>query len=142
MNLKEYIREIIENELSEDRISTMVTIGDNVELIEKAKEFHNGHWFKDLISFIEETGETGITANNLSKKLEKDSSIVRNKIKDFTQSGVLKEKGLETPKKIKTPSERGKGRPPSNPSSTSTLPQDDTISEQFLLMRILADIKK
>lgn len=114
MELRKYIREMVESELAEmARISTNIKLGD-AKKVAAAKKLHAGTWIEDLITAVEETGETGIPQPALAKALGKSGMQAINPIvRKFVDAGVLTKGELSQAKKEKPESTGVKGRPTS-----------------------------
>ena len=115
MELRKYIREMVETELSElARISTNIKIGDTAKA-EAAKKLLSGTWLEDMIDVVMAAGEVGIPQPDLARKLGKTSQQAINpKVNSFLDSGVFTKGELSTPKKEKSTSNSGMlGRPTS-----------------------------
>jgi len=114
MDLKKYIREMVESELAEmARISTNIKIGDS-EKFEAAKELYAGRWYADLLDFVEEAGEVGIPQPELARMLGKSGMQAINPIvRDFVEAGILTKGELSMAKKEKSEPSGIKGRPTS-----------------------------
>ena len=115
MELKKYIREIVETELAEmARISTNIKIGDD-QKAQAAKKLFAGTWLEDMIDYVIEAGEVGIPQPDLARKLGKSGQQAINpKVNSFLDSGLFTKGELSVPKKEKSTSNDGiKGRPTS-----------------------------
>jgi hypothetical protein len=114
MELRKYIREMVETELSElARISTNIKIGD-AQKAEAAKKLLSGTWLEDMLDIVMAAGEVGIPQPDLARKLGKTSQQAINpKVNSFLDSGVFTKGELSTPKKEKPESSGVKGRPTS-----------------------------
>jgi hypothetical protein len=114
MDLRKYIREMVESELAEmARISTNIKIGDS-EKFEAAKELYAGRWYADLLDFVEEAGEVGIPQPELARMLGKSGMQAINPIvRDFVEAGILTKGDLSMAKKEKPEPSGIKGRPTS-----------------------------
>jgi hypothetical protein len=115
MELKKYIREMVENELAEmARISTNIKIGDD-QKAQAAKKLFAGTWLEDMIDYVIEAGEVGIPQPDLARKLGKSGQQAINpKVNSFLDSGLFTKGELSVPKKEKSTSNDGiKGRPTS-----------------------------
>ena len=114
MELRKYIREMVETELSElARISTNIKIGDAAKA-EAAKKLLSGTWLEDMLDIVMAAGEVGIPQPDLARKLGKTSQQAINpKVNSFLDSGVFAKGELSVPKKEKPESNGVKGRPTS-----------------------------
>jgi hypothetical protein len=114
MELRKYIREMVETELDEmARISTNIKIGDP-EKAAIAKELYDGTWYGDMIDYVEEAGATGIPQPELARMLGKSGQQAINpKVRDFLESGIFTKGELSVPKKEKPESMGAQGRPTS-----------------------------
>lgn len=114
MDLRKYIREMVESELAEmARISTNIKIGDP-EKAAAAKELYAGTWFADLIDFVEEAGDVGIPQPELARMLGKSGmQAINPKVRDFVEAGILTKGELSMAKKEKPETTGVKGRPTS-----------------------------
>lgn len=115
MELKKYIREMVETELAEmARISTNIKIGD-AQKAQAAKKLFAGTWLEDMIDYVIEAGEVGIPQPDLARKLGKSGQQAINpKVNSFLDSGLFTKGELSVPKKEKSTSNDGiKGRPTS-----------------------------
>jgi hypothetical protein len=114
MELRKYIREMVENELDEmARISTNIKIGDP-EKAAIAKELYAGTWYGDMIDYVEEAGATGIPQPELARMLGKSGQQAINpKVRDFLESNIFTKGELSVPKQEKPESNGIKGRPTS-----------------------------
>ena len=113
MDLKQHIREIIEQELNElARISTLHKIGD-AKKAAALKKLHAGTWIEDMINAVEKGGETGITRNDIVVATGKGhTAAVSPMIRKLLDAGVFVLGSLAKAKKEKT-SSGIKGRPTS-----------------------------
>jgi hypothetical protein len=114
MDLRKYIREMVESELAEmARISTNIKIGDP-EKASTAKELYAGTWFADLIDYVEEAGDVGIPQPELARMLGKSGmQAINPKVRDFVEAGILTKGDLSMAKKEKPETSGIKGRPTS-----------------------------
>jgi hypothetical protein len=114
MELKKYIREMVENELAEmARISTNIKIGDD-QKAQAAKKLFAGTWLEDMIDYVIEAGEVGIPQPDLARKLGKSGQQAINpKVNSFLDSGLFTKGELSVPKKEKPEPSGVKGRPTS-----------------------------
>ena len=114
MKLRQYIHEMVENELAEmARISTNIKIG-NSDKLAAAKELYSGTWIADMIDYVEQAGETGIPQPDLARKLGKSGmQSINPKIRDFVEAEIFTKGDLSVPKKEKPESGGIKGRPTS-----------------------------
>ncbi len=114
MELKKYIREMVETELAEmARISTNIKIGD-AQKAQAAKKLFAGTWLEDMIDYVIEAGEVGIPQPDLARKLGKSGQQAINpKVNSFLDSGLFTKGELSVPKKEKPESSGVKGRPTS-----------------------------
>jgi hypothetical protein len=114
MELRKYIREMVEAELDEmARISTNIKIGDP-EKAAIAKELYAGTWYGDMIDYVEEAGATGIPQPELARMLGKSGQQAINpKVRDFLESNIFTKGELSVPKQEKPESSGVKGRPTS-----------------------------
>lgn len=115
MELRKYIREMVETELNEfARISTNIKIGD-AQKAAAAKKLLSGTWLEDMLDIVMAAGEVGIPQPDLARKLGKTSQQAINpKVNSFLDSGVFAKGELSVPKKEKSTSNSGMlGRPTS-----------------------------
>lgn len=114
MELRKYIREMVEAELDEmARISTNIKIGDP-EKAAIAKELYGGTWYGDMIDYVEEAGATGIPQPELARMLGKSGQQAINpKVRDFLESNIFTKGELSVAKKEKPETSGVKGRPTS-----------------------------
>ena len=126
MKLRQYIHEMVENELAEmARISTNIKIG-NSDKLAAAKELYSGTWIADMIDYVEQAGETGIPQPDLARKLGKSGmQSINPKIRDFVEAEIFTKGDLSVPKKEKPESGGIKGRP----TSEKTLMAKDVNSK-------------
>ena len=103
MDLKQHIREIIEQELNElARISTLHKIGD-AKKAAALKKLHAGTWIEDMINAVEKGGETGITRNDIVVATGKGhTAAVSPMIRKLLDAGVFVLGSLAKAKKEKT----------------------------------------
>ena len=114
MELRDLIREMVNQELDElARISTNIKIG-NPEKFAAAQDLYAGTWIGDMLDFVEEAGEAGIPQPDLARKLGKSGQQAINpKVRAFLEDEILSKGELSVPKKEKAPSTGIKGRPTS-----------------------------
>ena len=112
--LRQIIREVVESELDEmARISTNIKIGDPTKAA-AAKKAYEGTWYEDLISYVEEAGDSGIPQPELAKKLGKSGmQAINPKVREFLEAGILTKGELSMAKKEKSPTSGIQGRPTS-----------------------------
>jgi hypothetical protein len=122
MELRKYIREMVEAELDEmARISTNIKIGDP-EKAAIAKELYAGTWYGDMIDYVEEAGATGIPQPELARMLGKSGQQAINpKVRDFLESNIFTKGELSIAKKEKPESSGIKGRPTSEKTSLAKI---------------------
>jgi hypothetical protein len=103
MELRKFIREMVETELDEmARISTNIKIGDP-EKATIAKQLYAGTWYGDMIDYVEEAGATGIPQPELARMLGKSGQQAINpKVRDFLESNIFTKGELSIPKKEKS----------------------------------------
>jgi hypothetical protein len=126
MELRKYIREMVETELDEmARISTNIKIGDP-EKASIAKELYAGTWYGDMIDYVEEAGDVGIPQPELARMLGKSGQQAINpKVRDFLESNIFTKGELSVAKKEKPEASGIKGRP----TSEKTLMAKDVNSK-------------
>jgi len=114
MELRKFIREMVETELDEmARISTNIKIGDP-EKATIAKQLYAGTWYGDMIDYVEEAGATGIPQPELARMLGKSGQQAINpKVRDFLESNIFTKGELSIPKKEKSEFTGTQGRPTS-----------------------------
>lgn len=114
MELRQYIREMVEQELDElARISTNIKVGD-LEKAEAAKELYAGTWIADMIDYVIKAAEGGIPQPELARMLGKSGQQAINpKVRDFLEANIFTKGELSIPKKEKPESSGIKGRPTS-----------------------------
>lgn len=120
MELRKYIREMVETEIAEmARISTNIKIGDT-EKASIAKELYAGTWYGDMIDYIEKAGDVGIPQPELARLLGKSGMQALNpKVREFVEAGILTKGDLSVAKKEKPESVGPKGRPTSEKTTVA-----------------------
>mgnify|MGYP003350939486 CR=1 FL=1 len=90
MKLREYIRKMVNEELSEmARKSELYKLG-NPEKVNALKTLHANTWIEDVINSVEEGGEQGVTRNDMSVVAGKgQTASIATLIKNLVKSGVL-----------------------------------------------------
>ena len=89
--LSTLIRELVAKEMAEakqGRTAKGIKI-INVEKANKVKELYSGYWIEELINTLQETGENGMSLNDLIDTLGQPREKVRNEIVSLKGLGVI-----------------------------------------------------
>lgn len=106
--LVNYLRNIIKEELNEMAAPAFSLKIIDKNKAERIKNLHSGHWVSEMIDLIIDSGENGITRNEIANALDVNPMKLNDEIRALQDNGIISRGRLTPEKPEKEPGQRGR----------------------------------